>query len=146
MVILQLSKRNFTIDNAISKTLNPKSKTLSYLYRDLNSGFPASALRDGREYEILFGKKKLDKRTIKHHLKYLMRERKVYLVEQEKTIIWDLKAFSWKVIYYFRPEFGFPKPFEDSYHCPSLKRTYIHNPFIGREGMVKFIDWLANLR
>jgi len=131
------------LDNVILKALNPEPKTLSCLYRDLNQGLPASALRWGRECEIIFGKKKLDKRTIKRHLKYLIRERKIHFVEQEKTIVWDLNAFTWRVKYYFRPEFWFPKPLESSSPRPSLKRTYIHNPFIGTEGLLRFIDWLA---
>lgn len=138
-----MRKWNIKIDEAILKALNPKPKTLSCLYRELNQGFSANALRGGREYEILFGKKKVDKRTIKRHLEHLIREGKIYFVEQEKTIIWDLKAFSWKVKYYFTPEIGFPKPSEDFSFYPTLKRTYIHNPFIGEAGMLKFIRWLS---
>jgi len=75
----------------------------------------------------------LDKKTIKRHLKYLIREGRICVVGQEKIILWDLKTFSWQVKYYFRPEFGFSKPFKNSSPRPALKRTSIHNPFIGKE-------------
>jgi hypothetical protein len=42
-------KRNFEVDNAILKSLNPEPKTLFCLYRDLNLNLTAKALREGEE-------------------------------------------------------------------------------------------------
>jgi hypothetical protein len=79
-------KRNFEIDNAILKVLNPKLKTLFCLYRNLNPNLPAKALKGGKKWEILFGRKKIDKRSIKRHLKYLLQENRISCVKQEKIL------------------------------------------------------------
>lgn len=136
-------KRNTQIEAIILKVLNPESKTLSCLYRDLNSGLPATALRGGARGRTLFGKIKMDKRTLNRHLNYLVREKRLYFVKQEKVLIRDNKSVSWQVKYYFRPEFGFSKLLESLFPHLSLKRTYIHNPFIGNSGLERYIDWLA---
>lgn len=136
--------RRWDIDVAILEALDSGSRTLSQLYRTMNPGVPRTILRSGGSGRPRALRPRVDKRTIKRHLRHLQRDGHVQAHPQVKVLRRDIGAVTWRINYYRRtPTRDHPPP--GGAPLSSLKPVAeIHNPFHGPEGQLRFIRWLRD--
>jgi len=136
--------RRWDIDNAILTLLESGPKTTCRLYRLLNPGMRRALVLTARGWKYKPVNVKVDKRVLKRHLGYLIRDSIAAVKTQLKILHHNRGMVSWNVKYYMlQGERGSPPP-PGSPLCRPIPFKEIHNPFPGEEGQLRFIRWLRD--